>query len=88
MKRNVTSVHKWNIVDTITSVRLASYATVAFKHHRFASLHTWLNKLTGVGVFLLPYIFAISTGRLWGEMTPLLDGDKYGVVRQEKRKGK
>ncbi|MDD6800122.1 MAG: CDP-alcohol phosphatidyltransferase family protein [Firmicutes bacterium] len=52
----------WYAVAVILIVRLASYATVAVKHHRFASLHTWLNKLTGAGVFMLPYVFAMSTG--------------------------
>lgn len=46
----------------ILLVRLAAYAAAAIKYHRFAALHTWLNKLTGVGVFLLPYVFAVSTG--------------------------
>lgn len=37
-------------------IRLLAYITAAVKFHRFASLHTWLNKLTGVAVFLLPYV--------------------------------
>ncbi|MDD6882997.1 MAG: CDP-alcohol phosphatidyltransferase family protein, partial [Eubacteriales bacterium] len=52
----------WYAVAVIFLVRLASYTPVAVRHHRFASLHTWLNKLTGIGVFLAPYVFAISTG--------------------------
>ena len=52
----------WYVVAAIVLVRLASYATAAVRYHQFASLHTWLNKLTGVGVFLLPYVFALSTG--------------------------
>lgn len=49
----------WYVVSGIVLVRLAAYITAAVKYHRFASLHTWLNKLTGVAVFLLPYV-------LWG----------------------
>lgn len=46
----------WYAVFGIIVVRFASYLTVAVKYHRFASLHTWLNKLTGAAVFLLPYV--------------------------------
>lgn len=46
----------WYVVWGIVFVRLAAYITAAVKYHRFASLHTWLNKLTGVAVFLLPYV--------------------------------
>ena len=46
----------WYAVFGIIAVRFASYTTAAVKYHRFASLHTWLNKLTGAAVFLLPYV--------------------------------
>ena len=49
----------WYAVSGIVLVRIAAYATAAIKYHRFASLHTWLNKLTGVAVFLLPYVFLL-----------------------------
>ena len=52
----------WYAVAVVLPVRLADYATAAVKYRRFAALHTWLNKLTGVGVFLLPFVFAVSTG--------------------------
>lgn len=52
----------WCAVTGILLVRLAAYGTAAIKYHRFASLHTWLNKLTGGAVFLLPYVLALSTG--------------------------
>lgn len=46
----------WYAVLGIIAVRFASYAAAAVKYHRFDSLHTWLNKLTGAAVFLLPYV--------------------------------
>ena len=46
----------WYAVWGIVVIRLLAYITAAVKFHRFASLHTWLNKLTGVAVFLLPYV--------------------------------
>ena len=51
----------WYAVAGILFVRLASYGTAAIKYHRFASLHTRLNKLTGAAVFLLPYILTFSS---------------------------
>lgn len=50
----------WYVVLGIVLVRLASYITAAVRFHCFAPLHTWLNKLTGLGVFLLPYILWVS----------------------------
>lgn len=52
----------WYAVAAVVLVRLAAYAVAAVKYHRFASLHTWLNKLTGGAVFLLLYVLALSTG--------------------------
>ena len=50
----------WYIVAAIVLVRLTAYAVAAVKYRRFASLHTWLNKLTGVSIFLLPYLLATA----------------------------
>lgn len=52
----------WYDVLVILLVRLISYAMAAVRYHRFAALHTRLNKLTGGAVFLLPYVLAVSTG--------------------------
>ena len=46
----------WYAVSVIVAVRFASYVAAAVRYHRFASLHTWMNKLTGAAVFLLPYV--------------------------------
>lgn len=45
----------WIMVGAILLVRFVSYGTAARKYHRFASLHTYLNKVTGLMVFLVPY---------------------------------
>ena len=55
-------VEIWYVVAAVLIVRLAAYITAAVKYHQFASLHTWLNKLTGAAIFLLPYVLAVSTG--------------------------
>ena len=52
----------WYAVALVVLVRLAAYGTAAVRYRRFASLHTWLNKLTGAAVFLLPYVVATSAG--------------------------
>lgn len=46
----------WLAVAGILLIRLASYAITALKNHCMASLHTIFNKITGTGVFLLPYL--------------------------------
>lgn len=48
-------VELWIAVGIILLLRLCSYFIVAWKYKRFASLHTYMNKLTGAGVFLIPY---------------------------------
>lgn len=55
----------WYAVAGIVLLRLTAYVTAAIKYRCFASLHTWLNKLTGGVVFLLPYILAISSGIMY-----------------------
>lgn len=52
----------WYAAAVIFLVRLTAYTVAAVKYHRFAALHTWLNKLTGAALFLLPYVLICSTG--------------------------
>lgn len=52
----------WYAVAGVLFVRLSAYIAAAIKHRRFVSLHTWLNKLTGAAIFLLPYVIAMSAG--------------------------
>ena len=46
----------WLMVAAVVFLRVISYSVTAFKTHRFMSNHTYLNKLTGICVFLIPYI--------------------------------
>ena len=55
-------VQIWYTVAAILLLRLSAYCTAAIKYHRFACLHTWMNKLTGGAVFLLPYMLVVSSG--------------------------
>ncbi len=49
----------WVLAGVVLAIRIASYLTAAIRHRRFASLHTYLNKLSGGAVFLVPYILLL-----------------------------
>ncbi len=46
----------WCLIAVVVILRLACYAVACVKYHCFASLHTYLNKLTGFLIFTIPYI--------------------------------
>lgn len=46
----------WVGIGIAVLIRICAYATAAVKYRRFASLHSWLNKVTGFMVFGLPYM--------------------------------
>ena len=46
----------WGLLAIVLLIRAVSYSFVAIKYHRFASLHTYMNKITGLAVFAIPYI--------------------------------
>lgn len=46
----------WYILAAVLAVRAVVYLICAYKYHRFASLHTIMNKITGLMVFFLPYM--------------------------------
>lgn len=50
----------WCGVGVVLLLRLCIYLTVAVKYRHFAAQHTYLNKLTSVMMFLLPYMM------MWG----------------------
>lgn len=49
----------WYVLGSIVVLRIASYTTAALKFHRFASLHTKMNKVSGLLVFATPYFLAL-----------------------------
>lgn len=49
----------WIFVGVILFVRLCAYIVAAKKYRKFAAQHTYMNKITGLVVFLIP--FAIAT---------------------------
>lgn len=50
----------WIIVCVIALTRSAAYVTALIKYKRFASLHSYLNKLSGFMLFLVPYFIFMS----------------------------
>ena len=44
----------WWAIGMIVLLRMCAYGVAAVKYRRFASLHTWMNKLTGAAVFAIP----------------------------------
>ncbi len=59
----------WYGVALALLLRLSAYITAAFKYRRFASQHTYMNKLTGLMVFLLPYVLQTSLGIIYSMAT-------------------
>ncbi len=47
----------WYAAFTVVALRAMSYAIAALRFHRFASLHTYANKLTSAAVFCIPLLF-------------------------------
>lgn len=46
----------WIFVALALLLRLGAYIVAAIKYHKFASLHTWLNKTTTILLFAVPYL--------------------------------
>lgn len=46
----------WYAVAGVVCIRISSYILAAIKYRLFASLHTYLNKMTGLCVFLIPFL--------------------------------
>lgn len=55
----------WWAVAFALALRILSYLTAAVKYRRFASLHTYFNKLTGAAVFAIPYFFYTRVGTVY-----------------------
>lgn len=49
----------WYVLGAVLLLRVVCYITAAIKFRCFTSLHTRLNKICGISVFLLPYFLAL-----------------------------
>ena len=52
---DILPVWLWAATGVVVLLRLASYLTAAIKYGRFASMHTYMNKVTGAAMFTMPY---------------------------------
>ena len=50
----------WYAVAVILIIRISAYLIAAVKYRLFASVHTYLNKLTGMAVFMVPFLLATA----------------------------
>ena len=48
-------VFLWITIAVSAAIRSAAYCVAALRYRRFASLHTYMNKLSGLAVFAVPY---------------------------------
>lgn len=55
----------WCIVLAVILIRVASYAVAAIKYKRFASQHTYLNKMSGFCMFLVPFMLVTPADKLY-----------------------
>lgn len=53
----------WYAVAAILLLRFSAYSVAAVKYRKFASLHTYMNKLTGAAVFAVPYVITLPFAR-------------------------
>ncbi len=55
----------WHGVAFIIFLRVVGYAWVAIRYRHFASLHTYMNKLTGAMMFAVPYFLPAPFGPVY-----------------------
>lgn len=65
----------WILIGSAVLIRLGAYLAAFCKYRRFATMHTYLNKLTGLAAFLIPYFvkqnFFITYGIVGGSIAAL-----------------
>lgn len=64
----------WIGVASIVALRVFTYVFVALKQHTFASLHTYMNKLTGFAVFTIPFYINLSCSTIFATIGCTLSG--------------
>lgn len=62
------------MIASLVALRVCSYLIAAFRYKKFASLHTYMNKLSGFSCFLLPYLV------LWGVPQNIVYSIVYAVA--------
>ena len=52
----------WYLVAFLILIRVLGYSLAAIRYKKFASLHTYMNKLTGAMMFAVPYFLPSAWG--------------------------
>ena len=52
----------WYLVAVLIVIRVTGYSLAAIRYKKFASLHTYMNKLTGAAMFAVPYFLPSPIG--------------------------
>ena len=73
----------WLMIGAVFAIRLVVYIFAAVKFHRFASLHTYLTKISSALVFLAPYFaptgyFTIYCG-VWSVLGLLAAAEEFAI---------
>lgn len=50
----------WYMVGAALAIRLVAYGVAFLRYNRMAAIHTYLNKVTGALVFLIPYFLLMQ----------------------------
>ena len=58
------SVGTWYTIGVILFLRVSAYTVAAIRYRQFGFLHTYLNKLTGLAVFAIPYVISLPFAAL------------------------
>lgn len=51
----------WFAVAAVIAVRVCAYVLAFVKYKRFASVHTYMNKMTGASIFVYPFFLVLPT---------------------------
>lgn len=59
----ILNLHVWILVAVAAFIRICSYTVGAIKFKKFVSIHTLMNKLTGLSIFIVPFVLRLPFAR-------------------------
>ena len=62
------------MIASLVALRVCSYLIAAFRYKKFASLHTYMNKISGFSCFMMPYLI------LWNVPENIVYSIVYGIA--------
>jgi len=67
-------IYVWYIIIGAIIIRVLSYTIAAVKYKCMASHHTYMNKISGFFVFLVPYFVKLSIGDVYCTLVGIITG--------------